>query len=196
MANCDIGRDPASPLVHGKMEGWTRVRLAGQTDWKRAWLVVQAGASQEQTDGNDSATGSTTDLRSGSPSISRRHRMSNIFSRMHDHAHELPAKASLTLYESAKPKDRKKILLTMTDVTQVFAVYPERPELINRSTLIKVEGNMGTDESSVRISEGWILMMPEVEPGKVGSTEMLKWLVGKSVQFVVFSSIDVSSSNA
>ncbi len=72
-------------------------------------------------------------------------------------------------------------------VSQVFAVYPERPELITRSTLIKIEGFLGDDElaGEWRSREGWLLLMPEVETGKLASLEMLKWLIGKGARLIL-----------
>lgn len=66
-------------------------------------------------------------------------------------------------------------------MTQAFAVYPERPELISRSTLIKVEGRIGGEEAAggMKNREGWLLLMPEIEGDKVGAMEMLKWVVGE-----------------
>ena len=129
------------------------------------------------------------------PSMTRKHRMSSLFGRAsHDHNSSITSIPSpdrpggpgsaldphITFYTSNKPRDRKKGLLTLTSVTQVFAVYPERPELISRSTLIKIEGLIGDEElaGEWRSREGWVLMMPEPDPGKLGSLEMLKWLVG------------------
>lgn len=164
------GKDPRSPLVHGKMEGWVKIRLAGQVDWKRLWLVVQSGGG-----GNAGA-----DDRPSSPSQSRGNRMSKLFSRPQSPKPQSPSRASITLYPSPKPKDKKKASLTMFNLSQVFAVYPERPELISRSTLIKVEGQMGEEEMTggMRGRDGWLLIMPELEQGKLGSLEMLKWVVG------------------
>lgn len=87
------------------------------------------------------------------------------------------------MYTGMKPKERKKPLLTMTNVSQVFAVYPERPELIPKSTLIKVEGTFGDEELAVSMKsrEGWILIMPSMEqlgPNGTQSSEMLKWVIG------------------
>ncbi len=75
----------------------------------------------------------------------------------------------------------------MGHVSQVFAVYPERPELITRSTLIKIEGFLGDDElaGEWRSREGWLLLMPEVETGKLASLEMLKWLIGKGARLIL-----------
>ena len=97
----------------------------------------------------------------------------------------LPSKPSIFMYAGQKPKERKKPLLTVTDVTQAFAVYPERPELIPRSTLIKVEGTFGDEDMAMTMKsrEGWILIMPSLEHlGPTGnhSAEMLKWVIGVS----------------
>lgn len=154
------------------MEGWVRIRINGQTDWKRLWMIAQA----EQ---NGASTG---------PESTQKNRLSSFFGRnLNEHA---DAGASgdakyrppqILLYASQRPKDQKKPQLMFGNVSQVFAVYPERPELISRSTLIKLEGFIGDDElaGEWRAREGWLLMMPEVEQGKVGSLEMLKWLVGE-----------------
>lgn len=87
----------------------------------------------------------------------------------------------ISMYASPKPKDRKKSLLSVREVTQAFAVYPERPELITRSTLIKVEGLLGDEETAggMKSREGWLLIMPELEGGLGQAAEMLKWVVGK-----------------
>jgi CCR4-NOT transcriptional complex subunit CAF120 len=87
----------------------------------------------------------------------------------------------ISMYASQKPKDRKKPMLSMSTVTQAFAVYPERAELISRSTLIKVEGLLGDEPTAGVMScrEGWLLIMPELEGGFGQSAEMLKWIVGE-----------------
>ncbi|TDL25788.1 hypothetical protein BD410DRAFT_826381 [Rickenella mellea] len=169
-----VWKDPRSPLMRGKLEGWVKIRLAGQTDWKRLWLVIQA-ATAGHTNGDTSSIGTGE-----TPASPRKNRMSALFgSRSHSPPPTTPTKALLTLFTSAKPKDKKKPLLSMSDFTQVFAVYPERPELISRSTLIKLEGMMGDEEvaGGMKGREGWLLIMPETEAGKLGSLEMLKWLV-------------------
>ena len=133
------------------------------------WMVLHA--SQD----------GTTDDNPGSP---KRNRMSSLFGRAtHQHNDSISSsggKSNIALYLSQKSKDKKKAALLIENVTQVFAVYPERPELISRSTLIKIEGYFGDDElaGDWRQREGWLLLMPEAEPGKLGSLEMLKWLVG------------------
>jgi CCR4-NOT transcriptional complex subunit CAF120 len=84
------------------------------------------------------------------------------------------------MFLSQKPKDKKKAVLTLSNVTQVFAVYPERPELINHSTLMKVEGLLGDEDTAgaMRSREGWLLVMPAIEAGRNQAEEMLKWVIG------------------
>ena len=169
-----IARDVPTTLIHGKTEGWARVRIAGQTDWKRVWFVVQEGNELPEMGTADHASASTM----------KKKRMSNLFSsKDHTTGQAGPAKPLVSMYLSPKAKDRKKPLLTVHDVTQAFGVYPERPELINRSTLIKIEGKFGDYElaGTLRQLEGWLLAMPELETNATGqAAEMLKWIVGES----------------
>lgn len=159
------------------MEGWVRIRVAGQTDWKRVWMVVSAG--HQDSPGSDVAPNGS----SPSAQFTKRKRMSSLFSR--DQSPQGPAgpvKPIITMYSGQKPKEKKKPLLSFRDVAQAFSVYPERPELINRSTLIKVEGLLGDEEmaQSMKSREGWLLFMPEIESASGNqAVEMLKWVIGK-----------------
>lgn len=177
-------RDVPTTLIRGRMEGWVRIRIAGQTDWKRGWMIVTAGLEGvvpvERLPSNSEPGGGAL-----SPNtLIKKKRMSNIFSWDSTGSQQsaAPSKPSISVYASNKPKDRKKPLLTVQNVTQVFAVYPERPELISRSTLLKMEGLFGDEETAAAMKsrEGWLLMMPEPEGGLSESAEMLKWIVGKS----------------
>lgn len=114
----------------------------------------------------------------------RMKRMSNIFSSSRESnarggGPSFPV-PTIAMYASPKPKDKKTPLLTMTDVSQAFAVYPERPELITRSTLIKLEGTLGTEDLAVGMKghEGWLLVMPQLESDLSPAAEMLKWVIG------------------
>ena len=171
------GRETHSTLQRGRMEGWVRIRVAGQTDWKRMWMVVSAAASPSEAPGPSYAD-------AGSSNMARKKRMSSLFSR--EQFEDLPPRPLLSLYVSSKPKDKKKPLLTLRDVSQAFAVYPERPQLINRSTLMKLEGLLGDEETAggMRGREGWLLVMPELEAGNTQASEMLKWLVGTCSAFM------------
>lgn len=177
---CGAGPDAPTTLVRGKTEGWVRIRVAGQTDWKRVWMVVSAGNEGTGVDAGPNGAPSP-----GLPPVPRKKRMSNLFSRDQSPPRPTgPSKPIITMYGGQKPKDKKKPLLSFRDVTQAFAVYPERPELISRSTLIKAEGLLGDEDmaQSMKSREGWILLMPEME-GTSGNhaMEMLKWVIGELI---------------
>ncbi|KAI0685511.1 hypothetical protein BC835DRAFT_1421155 [Cytidiella melzeri] len=169
------GRDVPTPLVHGRLEGWVRIRVAGQTDWKRLWMVVAAGS-------NLSESGSIASADHG-PSTLKKKRISSIFSGSRDDpplSRGTPTKPIIQLFQSNKPKDKKKSMLVVREVRQAFAVYPERPEFISRSTLFKLEGLLGDEELAATFKgrEGWLLVMPELEGINTRASEMLKWLTG------------------
>lgn len=160
------------------MEGWAKIRIAGQTDWKRLWLVVQEG-SDEQPQGS-----------SGPTTLVKKKRMSSLFSSKDSASiHSvLPPKPVFTMFVSPKSKDRKKPALTVSSITQAFAVYPDRPELISKSTLIKIEGTFGEEDMAhnFRTREGYIMLMPEVESTNGQPAEMLKWIVGMAYSALYF----------
>ncbi|KZT29755.1 hypothetical protein NEOLEDRAFT_1144853 [Neolentinus lepideus HHB14362 ss-1] len=167
-------------LVKGRMEGWVRIRVAGQTDWKRLWMVVTAGTGSGRAPDTPSGEG-----RPESPNAPRKKRMSSLFSREHSPQQEVPI---ISLHNSPKPRDKKRPALTMQAVSQAFAVYPERPDLISRSTLIKLEGTVGEEEmaGSMRNRQAWLLVMPELEGGNVQAAEMLKWLIAIHDSFELY----------
>ncbi|KAG2340692.1 hypothetical protein BDR05DRAFT_889329, partial [Suillus weaverae] len=169
-------KDTRTTLVRGRMEGWVLIRVAGQTDWKRMWMVI----SGSQTSSTDAGAPSATTGTAPTP----KKRMSNLFSR----DEPLPMKPLVALYASSRPKDKKHPLLTLREVSQAFAVYPERPELISRSTLMKLEGLIGDEEmaDTMKRREGWLLIMPELEAGNTQVSEMLKWLVALHDAFELY----------
>lgn len=185
------GRNTPSTLTHGRMEGWVRVRIAGQTSWKKLWMCISVGtianAARSSTDvasissKSPQSPGSTRRTSYISP---KKNRISGIFSR--DKMVDLPERANITLYPAPRGKDKRKPLLTFDTVTQAFAVYPERPKLISSSTLIKLEGTYGGEDLTVNMKhrEGWILMMPDLEGARSVSGETLKWLTGEHAPYL------------
>ncbi|KAG6864914.1 hypothetical protein C0993_008436 [Termitomyces sp. T159_Od127] len=176
--------DMPSTLVRGRLEGWVRVRIAGQTDWKRMWMVISAGAeSATHADrlGPTEAGVGVVPVPTPAPtaSLPRKKRFPSLFTR-DSGAPVLQSRPLVSMYASQRPNDRKRALLSMRDVTQAFAVYPERPELISPSTLIKMEGTFGEGEMSaaMRDWEGWLLVMPEFGGPDHGHMEdMLQWVI-------------------
>ncbi|OBZ72527.1 hypothetical protein A0H81_07601 [Grifola frondosa] len=60
------GRAAPTTLTNGRMEGWVRIRIAGQTDWKRMWMVVTAAGHTGPQDGS-SVSSVDHNNRPGSP---------------------------------------------------------------------------------------------------------------------------------
>lgn len=172
------GRTAPSTLVRGRREGWVRIRIAGQTDWKHLWMVVTSGPTQEASGGSPQPT---------PPGPSQHKRRISFFGRDNHQIQPPSTEPLITFYLSPKPKDRKRPFLNLRDVTQAFAVYPERPELINKSTLMKIEGTIGDEEvaMAMRKQEGWILIMPELETGVPQANETIRWLIGTVVSYSI-----------
>ncbi|KAI0001474.1 hypothetical protein BJV74DRAFT_818881 [Russula compacta] len=174
------GRTAPSTLVRGRREGWVRIRIAGQTDWKHLWMAVMSGSSNKEVPGGPPRPGTP-------PEPQHRRRISSLFGRDNNQP-QLPSAPLVAFYLSPKPKDRKKPFVTLRDVTQAFAVYPERPELINKSTLMKIEGTIGDEEvaMTMRGREGWILVMPELEAGVPQANETIRWLIAYHDAFSLY----------
>jgi CCR4-NOT transcriptional complex subunit CAF120 len=209
------GKEPRTTLIKGQLEGWARVRVAGQTDWKRLWVVISAGSPDYQppTQAGQQSTLSLTRTNShGSPSshLPKKGRLSGLFSRSsHQHSNSTGSTGgpnppmgdapNMQFFTSPKPKDRKSPVLSVWSVSQAFAVYPERPDLITRSTLVKIEGRLGREEGAgaIKGTEAWVLIMPDVETGQsAGPRKMLEWVVGEYASCVWRTPVDGYSSIA
>ncbi|KAJ3765304.1 hypothetical protein FB446DRAFT_832474, partial [Lentinula raphanica] len=172
--------DVGSTLVRGKLEGWVRIRVAGRTEWKAVWMVVREGRGAGEGGGGELGRVESNGVGDGGSTVFSKKRMSALFQREKEAGVD---ERSIAMYLSPKPKDRKKPVLVLPVVSQAFAVYPERPELISRSTLIKIEGMFGQEgegAGSMRGREGWVLVMPQVEGEEGGlsaSGDMLKWII-------------------
>jgi CCR4-NOT transcriptional complex subunit CAF120 len=143
-------------------------------------MVVTSGPTQEASGGPPQA-GAPPD-----PPPQHKRRIS-FFGRDNNQTQPPPSEPLIAFYLSPKPKDRKRPFLTLRDVTQAFAVYPERPELINKSTLMKIEGTIGDEEVAMTMCkrEGWILIMPELETGVPQANETIRWLIGTVVLYSI-----------
>lgn len=139
-------------------------------------MAISSGSSPESSAGPP---------RAGSPQ--RKRRISSLFGREENQSQAPLKRAVVAFYLSQKPKDRKKAFLTLQDVTQAFAVYPERPELINKSTLMKIEGKIGNEDAAMNMRgrEGWVLVMPELEAGVPQANETIRWLIGTIISLSV-----------
>lgn len=122
-------RDPQaqrSPLVKGRLEDWVQVRIPGDAEWRKAYLVVSDGTA---------------------PAKSKR-RLSSFMSLSSSQSHNLnehgQSGPSACFYAN---KRSKKPFLTYTRVNVAQAVFPEAEQLISSTAVAKVEGTFEWDKS-------------------------------------------------
>ena len=190
-SNLGYVRDTPSTLTRGRLEGWCRVRISGQTDWKRSWVCISAGMvttdTRPPTDvafvGSKSPTIQGNHPRRTSYTLPKIKRISGLFSR--GKSDGLPERANISLYRAQRGKDEMKALLTLDAVTQAFAVYPDQPKLISSCTFIKLEGTYGEEDmcANMKQREGWMQLMPDPEGAQSANVEALKWLIGERAPF-------------
>ncbi|PWN48529.1 hypothetical protein IE53DRAFT_319195 [Violaceomyces palustris] len=174
-----------SPLVKGKMEGWVKARFMGSTEWKKCWMVLTDHRPDEaETKKKFWKLGSAGDRSSMMSMNSITNSQSGAASAS---SAELPpppgsngAPGIANFYDSKKAK---KPFASLIYAAHAFAVYPSRPELVEGSSLFKIEGvfPMGSVLSAThRVrTTGWVMLMPELEnPGSKGANaEMMKWVI-------------------
>lgn len=164
-----IWKNPRTTLAKGQLEGWAQVRVAGQTEWKKVWMVLSSVSQRGDPAPEDK--GST-------PNISKE----CMFADNESENQPPTTKSSATFYLSQKGKPRRRAWLTLCEIVQAYAIYPETPEMIHKSPLLKVEGLM-SDEGAGNMNgrEGWVLIIPEVTDAGGGWAilEMLRWIVGQ-----------------
>lgn len=145
-------REPASPLQRGRYEGWVRVRPMGSTDWNRLWLVVNepSAAAVDESSTN-----------------SRRHSLFGMGKQEQSVQEPNTGVPMASFYaEPRTTKNRTTSLpqLTITNVTQAYATFPERLEVMTQNNIMKVVGRISGEavviEGGLRES-GWVLIMPE-----------------------------------
>lgn len=148
------GREPPVEVGKGRsrMEGWVRVRVMGGTEWRRLWLVLSTpreGKEEEKKSKRRSFFGMGGREEEQVPSEPNTGMVMASF---------------YTEQRTSKNKTSVVPILTITNVSQTYAVFPERLEVMSQSNLFKVvgriSGEMVTVEGRLRDS-GWALLMPE-----------------------------------
>lgn len=167
--------EPDSPLIKGKMDGWVKVRVMGGTEWKRLWLVLtKGGGGADPVESKSTPEKKRKSLFSfGSSDTKESLSAAGIAtSTSSGNISAMQTVASAVFFQSPPPKTSKNSrqsvgqppVLTITYVSQAYAVFPEHLELITSSNLFKVVGNISGDmvvvEGRPRLS-GWAMIMPE-----------------------------------
>lgn len=177
-----------SPLTKGKMEGWVKARFMGSAEWKKCWLVLCDKPEEVETKSKFwklGGAGSRSSIMSisSSPMISGGSADSApTLDQIEPPPGSNGAKGVGLFYENKKDKTPFAAIMY---AAHAFAVYPSRPELVEGSSLFKVEGAlpMSTFLSGTnRLRQtGWVMLMPDLEGSgsKGANAEMMKWVIGK-----------------
>ena len=141
----------------GKYGGWVRVRFSWSIKWQKCWCVVSDTPSSWTAGGGMNHA---------------------IHERI---LYKLSNKQSLRgearFYESRRDPKNKPIAI-LGNVYAAYAVYPEKPFLVDSSTLIKVEGSLqpgkgiytGMARPGEEYKDAFVLLMPEDIPSSSSST--------------------------
>ena len=132
-------------------EDWARVRFGAGTPWRRCWCVIEPPDEK--------------DFQKLQKTLKKRS------------AYERPPvlKGEIKFYDTKKTKKATPIA-TITDAYSAYAVYPQAKPLIDKSTLVKVEGRITIHSQPESQTEGFVFVMPEVHPAVTGFEMMLRWL--------------------
>ena len=186
-----------SPLVKGKMEGWVKARFMGSTEWKKVWMVLtdhkpdesEFGAKKKfwkigTSSGDRSSVMSLNSVSTAAPGAP-----SNDGKDMPPPPGSNGAPGVASFFESKKDK---KPFATLIYAAHAFAVYPSRPELVEGSSLFKIEGVFPSStvlSATHRVrSTGWVMLMPELDTAgsKGANAEMMKWLIAFMDSFKLY----------
>ena len=130
----------------GKYSGWVRARFSWSIKWQRCWVIV-------------SDTPSSWSAGTGQ----------GIHERLlYKFSNKQSLRGEVRFYESRRDAKNKPIAI-LSNVFSAYAVYPEKPFLVDSSTLIKVEGSlqMGkgtTSRSGEQLIDAFVFLVPDDMP--------------------------------
>ncbi|KAL2182702.1 hypothetical protein L209DRAFT_601529 [Thermothelomyces heterothallicus CBS 203.75] len=137
---------------------WVRVRFGAGVPWKRCYCVIEPPSEKELQKAQKEA-------KKRSP---------------YDRSHPPVVKGEIKFFDTKKDAEKKKKhqrpIASITDAYSAYAIYPQAKELIDSSTLLKVEGNITIHTEPASSAEGFVFIMPEVPPAVSGFEMLLRFL--------------------
>ncbi|MCJ1397035.1 hypothetical protein MMC11_000227 [Xylographa trunciseda] len=133
-------------------EEWTRVRFGAGTPWRRCWCVISPPNEKEVLKQQKSL------------------KKKSVYDRT-----PITLKGDIKFYDTKKTKKVEPIA-TIKDAYSAYAIYPQSKPLIDRSTLVKIEGTITIHSKPEATTEGFIFVMPETRPAVTGFEMMLRFL--------------------
>ncbi|KAI0117740.1 hypothetical protein GGR51DRAFT_265781 [Nemania sp. FL0031] len=139
------------------IDQWVRVRFGAGVPWRRCWCVISPPDEKEYQ------------------KVMKEHKKKNPY----DRGHPPVLKGDIKFYDQRKDgKKQKKLqpIATINDAYSAYALYPQSKSLIDASTLIKIEGDITIHADPPSSTEGFVFIMPEVNPAVSGFEMMLRFL--------------------
>lgn len=136
-----------------KYEDWVRVRFGAGTPWRRCWCVVTPPDDKEYI------------------KLQKNQKKKDLYSRS-----PVVLKGDMKFYDSKKVTKKSRPIATVKEAYSCYAIYPQSKQLIDQSTLVKVEGKITVHSSPEKTTEGFVFVMPETRPAITGFEIMLQFL--------------------
>lgn len=141
-----------------KVEEWVRVRFGAGVPWRRCWCVINPPDEKEYQK-------LVKEMKKRSP---------------YDRSPVPLLKGDIKFYDSKKEADKKKNkarpIASLTEAFSAYAIYPQSRALIDGSTLLKIEGHITIHSDPPSATEGFVFIMPEVNPAVSGFEMLLRFL--------------------
>lgn len=136
-----------------KYEDWVRVRFGAGTPWRRCWCVVNPPDEKELA------------------KLQKLQKKKDVYART-----PTVLKGNIKFYDTKKVGKKTQPIATVADAYSCYAIYPQSKQLIDQSTLVKVEGKITVHSKPEQTTEGFVFIMPESRPALSGFEIMLQFL--------------------
>ena len=132
-----------------KYEDWARVRFAAGEPWNKYWAVI-------------------------TPPDEKSYQKWKKENKKGKQSREPPIFGNISFYTTKKTKKATPVA-TITKAYSCYAIYPQSEALIGHSTLVKIEGQL-TTQNAPEPREGFVFVMPETHPSVSGFEMLIRWL--------------------
>ncbi|KAK4128374.1 hypothetical protein N657DRAFT_560840 [Parathielavia appendiculata] len=139
------------------IQEWVRVRFGAGVPWRRCYCVIDPPSEKEYQ------------------KAQKEHKKRSPYDRSGP-----VLKGEIRFYDSKKEAEKKKKnqrpIASIIDAYSAYAIYPQAKELIDTSTLLKIEGNITIHSNPPSSTEGFVFIMPETHPAVSGFEMLLRFL--------------------
>jgi len=140
------------------VQQWVRVRFGAGVPWRRCYCVIEPPNEKEYQKAQK-------EFKKRSP---------------YDRTHGPVLKGEIRFFDTKKEADKKKKhqrpIAAITDAYSAYAIYPQAKELIDTSTLLKIEGDITIHSDPPSSTEGFVFVMAETHPAVSGFEMLLRTL--------------------